>query len=78
MQGKSAAVGAIACCGALALADDAIPPGEREVPLVVTPSKAGNIAGVESRRVAEARENVTRIVSEPDLKQAMDGPNRER
>ena len=38
-QGTSAAVGALACSGALALADDATPAAEQEVPLVVTPSK---------------------------------------
>ena len=39
-QGKSTAVGAIVCSSALALADDATPAAEQEVPLVVTPSKA--------------------------------------
>ena len=33
-KGDSAAVGAIACSGALALADDATPAVEQEVPLV--------------------------------------------
>ena len=77
-QGKSAAVGAIACSGALALADDATPTAEQEQPLVVTPSKAVNTVGVESRRVAAAKKKAALIIEEPDLKQAMDGPDRER
>ena len=77
-QGKSTAVGAIACSGALALADDATHAAEQEVPLVVTPSKAVNTVGVESRRVAAARKKAALIIDEPDLKQAMDSPYRER
>ena len=77
-QGKSTAVGAIACSSALAMADDVTPAAEQEVPLVVTPSKAVNTVGVESRRVAAARKNATLIIDEPDLKQAMDSPYRER
>ena len=77
-QGKSAAVGAIACSGGLALADDVTPAAEQEVPLVVTPSKAISTAGVESRRVAAARKKAALIVDETSLKQAMDGPYRER
>ena len=50
----SAAVGAVTCSGTLALADDATPVAEQEVPLVVTPSKAENTVGVESRRLATA------------------------
>ena len=46
---KSTVVGAIVCSSALALADDATPAAEQEVPLVVTPSKAVNTVGVESR-----------------------------
>ena len=77
-QGKSTAVDAIACSSALALADDATPAAEQEVPLVVTPSKAVNTVGVESRRVAAARKKTALIIDEPDLKQAMNGPYRER
>ena len=77
-QGKSTAVGAIACSSALALADDATPAAEQEVPLVVTPSKAVNTVGVESRRVAAARKKAALITEEPDLKQVLDGPHRER
>ena len=46
--------------------------------LVVTPSKAVSAAGVESRRVDAARKKAALIVDEPDLKQAMDSPYRER
>ena len=77
-QGMSAAVGAIDCSGALALADDATPATDQAVPLVVTPSKAVNTIGVESRRVDAARKKAALIIDEPDLKQAMDGPYRER
>ena len=77
-QGKSTAVGAIAYSGALALADDATPAREQGAPLVVTPSKAVNTVGVESRRVAAARKKAALIIDQPDLKQAMDGPYRER
>ena len=62
-QGKSAAVGAIACSGTLALADDATPAAEQEVPLVIPPSKAVNTVGVESRRVAAARKLLRSIMS---------------
>ena len=48
-QGESAAVGAIACCGALA--DDATPAAEQEVLLVVTPCKAVNTAGKPGERL---------------------------
>ena len=77
-QGKSTAVGAIACSSALTLADDATPAAEQEVLLVVTPSKAVNTVGVESRRVAAARKNTALIIDEPDLRQAMDSPYRKR
>ena len=77
-QWRSTAVGAVACSSTLALADDATNAAEQEVPLVVTPSKAANTVGVESRRVAAARKKAALIIDEPDLKQAMDGPYRER
>ena len=51
-QGKSTAVGATVCSSALAVGDDATPAAEQEAPLVVTPSKAVNTVGVESRPVA--------------------------
>ena len=73
-QGKSAAVGAIACCVALALADAVTPAAEQEVPSVVVPSKAVDTVGLESRRVAVARKKSALIVDEPYPKQAMDGP----
>ena len=47
-QGKSTAVGAIACSGALALVDDATPAAEQEVPLVIPPSKAVTTVRVEN------------------------------
>ena len=77
-QGKSTGEGAIACSSSLALADDATPAAEQEVPLVITPSKAINTVGVESRRVASARKKAALIIDEPDLKQAMDSQTRER
>ena len=70
-QGKSAAVGAIACSGALALADDATPPAKQEVPSVLNPRKAVNTDEVESRRVAAARKKAALIIDEPDLKQVL-------
>ena len=73
-QGKSTAVGAVVFHSALALANNATPVAEQEVPLVVTPSKVVSTIGVESRRVAAARQKAAMIVDEPDLKQAMDGP----
>ena len=76
-QGKSTAAGAIACSSASALAY-ATPAAEQEVPSVVTPSKAVNTAGVESRRVATARKKAALIIDEPDLKQAMDSRCRVR
>ena len=37
-----------------------------------------NTAGVESRQAAAARKKAALIVDEPDLKEAMDGPYREK
>ena len=45
---------------------------------MVTPSKAVNTVGVESRRVAAARKKAALVIDAPDLKQAMDSPYRER
>ena len=56
------------------MADDVTPAAEQEVPLVVTPIKAVNTVGVESRQVAAAWKKAALIIDEPDLKQAMDGP----
>ena len=77
-QGKSTSVGAIVYSSTLTLADDATHAAELEAPLVVTPSKAVNTVGVESRRVAAARKKAALIFDEPDLKQAMDSPYCER
>ena len=62
----------------MALADDVTLAAEQQVPLVVTPIKAVNTVGVESRQVAAAWKKAALIIDEPDLKQAMDGPYRER
>ena len=41
---------------------------------MVTPGKAVNTVGLESRRVAVARKKAALIIDEPDLEQAMDSP----
>ena len=50
----------------------------KRVPLVVNPSKAVNPVGVECRRMGAMRKNAAMIVDEINLKQAVDGPYRER